>query len=161
MALLSACGGVCSERRLVSLVLLEGDVAGVRVWDQRCPLLARLELQRAATVDAGELPVASVEVGAGVARVVQHGQDVLVAQRSPVQLAGVRPGVVAAGKPQPLGGEVLDDRLCGSGLLEAFVQVGDRVAHALVGVEHDLFELVVDEPDGQARAQLAASCLGE
>ncbi len=60
------------------LILLEGDVAGVRIADQHRPLIARLVDGAGVPVDVGDLVAAPVEVRAGVARVVQHKQRVVV-----------------------------------------------------------------------------------
>jgi hypothetical protein len=161
-ALLPAGGGVGGERGLVALVLLEGDVPGVRVFDQHGPLIARLVHGAAVPVDAGDLAASAVEVGAGVTRVVQHEQRLVVAQRLPVQLAGVRPaGGVVAGERQLLRCERLDHRRCRTGRLERLEQVGERLAHAGVGIERDSAGGVIDQPDGQAHGELPAPGLGE
>ena len=107
-ALLAAGGGVRLKRLLVSLVLLEADVSGVRIADQDSPLVLRLVDGSRAAVDVGELFASPVEVRAGVARVVQREQHQIVAQLLSVDLAGVRSSVgVSAGEAQLLGGELL------------------------------------------------------
>ena len=154
-ALLPAERGVGGERRLVLLVLLEGDVAGVRVGDQHGPLIARLVHGAGVPVDVGDLAATAVEVRAGVARVVQHEQRLVVAQRLPVQLAGVRPaGGVSAGELQPLSGERFHDGAGRAGRLERPEQVVDRLVHAGVGIERHVVNGVIDEPDGQAHGEL-------
>jgi hypothetical protein len=40
-------------------------------------------------------------------------------------------------------------------------QVGERLLHAGVGVEHDVAGAVIDQPDRQRRDQLAAAGLGQ
>ena len=131
--LVAAGGGVGGERLLVVLVLLEGDVSGVRVLDQDGPLVARLEHGAGVTVDVGELLASSVEVRACIAGVVQGEQHEVVAQRLPVELAGVRAAARAGRGTAALGGELLDDRVRGAGLLKAAEQVRDRRAHAASG----------------------------
>ncbi len=81
---------------------------------------------------------AAVDVGAGVAGVVQNGQDLVVAQRFPVQLPGPGAGGVAGGELEAGGFEGLDDRAGGAGLFEGGEQVGDRLADPGVGVEDDV-----------------------
>ena len=161
-ALLAAGGGVRLKRCEVALVLLEGDVSGVRVLDQHGPLVLWLEHGASVTVDVGELLASSVEVRARIPGVVQGEQHQVVAQRLPVELAAVRSsGRVSAGDAQLLGGELLDDRVRGPGLLKAAEQVLDRRAHAGVRVERDVPELVIVKADRQPDAQLAAGGLGE
>ena len=150
--LLAVGGGVRGERLLVVLVLLEGDVSGVRVFDQHGPLVARLMDGAGVAVDVGELLASSVEVRARVPRVVQGEQHHVVAQRLPVELAVVRATEVPAGEREPVGGELLDDRLRGAGLLKAAEQVLDRRAHAGVRVERDVAELVIRQADRQPDA---------
>ena len=134
---------------------------GCASFDQHGPLVAWLEHGAGVTVDVGELLASSVEVRAGVARVVQGEQHEVVAQRLPVSLAVVRATEVPAGEPQPFGGELLDDRVRGAGLLKASEQVLDRRAHARVRVERDVPELVIGKADRQPDAQLAAGGLRE
>ena len=155
-------GGVRRKRLLVALVLVEGDVSGVRVGDQHRPLVAWLEHGAGVAVDVGELLASPIEVRAGIAGVVQREQHEVVTQRLPVGLAGVRPSRgVSAGEPELVGGELLDDGVRRAGLLEAFEQVRDRAAHLGVGVECHVAELVIGQADGQPDAQLAAGGLGE
>ena len=145
--LIAVGGGVGGERLQVSFVLLEGDVSRMRVFDQHRPLVARLVNCAGVAVDVGELLASSVEVRAGVARVVQGEQHEVVAQRLPVGLAVVRATEVPAGEPQSFGGELLDDRVRGAGLLKAAEQVLDRCAHARVRVQRDVPELVIGQAD--------------
>ena len=120
-ALLAAGGGVRLKRCEVALVLLEGDVSGVRVLDQHGPLVLWLEHGASVTVDVGELLASSVEVRARIPGVVQGEQHQVVAQRLPVELAAVRSsGRVSAGDAQLLGSELLDDRVRRAGPLNAW-----------------------------------------
>jgi hypothetical protein len=154
--------GVGRERPLVVLVLLEGDVSRVRVLDQHSPLIARLDHGASVTVDVGELLASSVEVRARIPGVVQDEQHEVVAQRLPVELACVRAARgVPAGDAQSFGGELLDDRVRGAGLLKAAEQVLDSRSHARVRVECHVAELVIGQADRQPDAQLAAGGLGE
>ena len=68
-------------------------------------------------------------------------------------------GSVPAGEAQLLGGELLDDRVRGAGLLEAAEQVLDRRTHARVRVGRDVPQLVIGKADRQPDAQLAAGGL--
>jgi hypothetical protein len=155
-------GGVGEECLLVSLVLLEGDVSGVSVFDQHRPLVAGLDHGAVVAVDVGQLLASSIEVRAGIARVVQREQHEVVTQRLPVGLAGVRPaGSVAAGELEPLGGELLDHRVRRASLLERLEQVRERAAHFSVWVERHVVQLVIGQADGQPHAQLAAGGLGQ
>ena len=57
--------------------------------DEHGPLVARLEDGAVAPLGRADLPLASIEVSAGVAGVVQDEEDMVVAQRLEVQLAVV------------------------------------------------------------------------
>jgi hypothetical protein len=160
--LIAVGGGVGGERLLVVFVLLEGDVSGVRILDQDGPLVARFDHGAGVTVDVGELLASSVEVRACISGVVEGEQHEVVAQRLPVELAGVRAaGRVPGGDAQLLGGELLDDRVRRAGPLKAAEQVRDRGAHARVRVKRDVPQLVIGQADRQPDAQLAAGGLRE
>ena len=98
--------------------------------------------------------VAAVDVGAGVGGVLQHLQHPVVGQRTPAQLPGPRAAVGALG--ELAAGERRHDAVGRPGGGEAGEDVSDGGPDLGIGVGHDHAVLVVDEPDGQRGAQLAA-----
>ena len=66
---------VLPQSVLIALELIPGDVARVRVADQRVPLRARNLQQMRAKLGVVRRSVAPVDEGAGIARVVQHLDD--------------------------------------------------------------------------------------
>ena len=153
--------GVGGERAQVRLVLLEGEVAGVGVADQRRPLLARQGRHGGLAVGALAGALAAVDERAGVARVVQRAQHPPVAQRHPGELALALAAADRGGEQQALVVERLDDGARRAGAREGLEQVAQGVLDAGVGVEHDLAGGVIDQPDGERHLKLAAACLGE
>ena len=135
------------------------------VGDEHCPRLARLEGVAGAAVGAAALTAAPIDERAGVAGVVQHLEDPVVAQGSHARVplfgpvwtrdGNVRPSAANAftvARAEPVRAKVANRQAYG-------------VAHALVGVEHDPPGGVIDEADRQghdssprrALVQLAAS----
>ena len=154
--------GVTQQCGLVGLVLFEADISRVRVRDEREPLLARHGdhglLAGGRVAGFAALPV---DERAGIARVVQGAQHPPVPQRHPRQLTLVGALADADREQQPGGVELGHDRAGGAGAGEGGEQVRDRLAHADVGVEHDLVCRIIGQPDRQAHLQFAAAGLGQ
>ena len=156
-AVLASGLGALGQASQVVLVAVPADVAGVGVRDQHDPGLSWLESGPRAAVGAATLAAAPIDERAGVAGVVQHLQDPVMAKRQPRQGAFVGAGLDPGGEGEPFGGKRFDRGPGRAGALEGGEQVGDGVAHALVGVEHDPPGAVIDEADRQGQPQLAAS----
>ena len=90
-AVLAAGGGVGGQHLLVGLVLRPGDVAGVVIYDQHGPVVDRLGQLVVVSVQVGGVAGPAITVSAGVGRVVQGLEDLVVGQAAPVQLAGAGP----------------------------------------------------------------------
>ena len=154
--------GVDQQCGLVGLELLEADVSGVGVGEEREPLLARQADHCLLASDrVAGLATLAVDERAGIAGVVQGAQHPPVPQRLPGQLTLARPLADADRESQPGGVELGDHGAGGAGAGEDGEQVADRLPHAEVGVEHDLVARVVDQPDWQPHLQLAAAGLGQ
>jgi hypothetical protein len=127
--------------------------------DEREPLVAVLEVVADPAVGAFALGAPAEHERPGIAGVVQHLQDPVVAQWRPGEGALVRAGADPQREQHALGGERLDGGPGGSGAGEGGEQVPDRLLDAGVGVKHGLAGRVVDEADRQRRGQLAAAAL--
>ena len=149
-----------SSRLLVGLVLVPADVTGVRVADQRDPLLARQGLEGFLPVGAEAFAASAVGERAGVAGIVQGAQHPPVLQRHPGQFTLMRAGAHPHREQQPVGVELLHGRACRAGAGEQGEHVPDRLLHTAIRVEHDAPGRVVDQPDRQGHAQFAAAGLG-
>ena len=160
-AVASVRGGVGRQLGDVGLVLVQGDVSGVGAGDEGGPLVAG-QLP-GGVLPAGQDPLGGPAVGehAGVAGVVQHPQDGVVAQRLPVDLAFAGAFVVPPGEGQAGGAECLHDGGGRPGGLEGGEQVPQRALDGGVGVEDDVPGGVVDQADGQRHDELAAAGLGQ
>jgi hypothetical protein len=154
-------GGVGGEPGAVGVELVEGDVARVRIRDERGPLLAGQRAGRSLPVRAFLVAVAAVGDRAGVAGVVQHPQHGVMLQRFPVQLAPARSLEVPPREAQAGPAERLDAGGRGPGGGEGVEQVPDRLAHGGVRVEHHVSGRAVDQPDRQRGDQLTAAGLGQ
>jgi len=99
----------------------------------------------AVRVDPADGPVAAVDVGAGVAGVVQHAEHPGVGQMPPPQLTGPDPAV-GAERERPVG-ERLDHAERRPGPLEGREHVRDRRGDLLVRVDDDLLVAVPDVAD--------------
>ena len=146
-AFLASALGALAQPLQVLFVSRPGDVGGMRVGDERLSTPREAEGRDGSPVNPATLTVTAIDEGAGVAGVVQHLQDPVMAQRQPGQRVFVRPGLDARGEGEPFGGERLDRGPGGTGALEGGEEAGDGVAHPLVGVEHDPPGGVIDEPD--------------
>src|SRR5207249_5906383 len=93
--------GVLAEAALMVLKLLPGDVARVRVRDERGPLLPREPLERAGAITMPALAAAAEEEGAGEAGIVQDPERARVLELSPDDLALRRPVRARRGKLSP------------------------------------------------------------
>ena len=146
------------EPRLDGQVPVPGDVAGMMVLYEDLPLRPGDLGGRGADVPVGVEAlagdVAAVDVGAGVGGVLQHLQHPVVGQRPPPQLPGPRAAVGPLGELAP--GERRHDAVGGPGGGEAGEYVSDGGPDLGIGVDRDHAVVVVDEPDGQRGAQLAA-----
>jgi len=131
------------------------------VGDQGDPLGAGLEHRTGPAVGVGDVAAPAVAVRAGIARVVQREQDQVMAQRLPIQFAGMRAGQVPAWVGQPVAAERFDGGGGRPGRGEGREQMLDRLPDAGVGVEADLAGGVIDQPDRQRDDQFAAGCLGQ
>ena len=120
------------------LELLPGQIAGVRVVDQRGPLLARQLPGGGAPVRGLAGAALPIDERAGIARVVQRSEHAPVRQLVPRQLALARSFADPAGEQQPVTVKRIDDRARRAGPSERGEQVADRVLDGAVGVEHDL-----------------------
>ena len=143
------------------LELLPGEIARVRVGNQRDPLLARYLPGGGAPVRGLAGPALAIDERAGIPRVVQRAQHPPVRHLVPRQLALAFSLADPAGEPQPVMVERVDDRARGSGPRERREQVTQRVLDGAVGVEHDLPGRVLDEPDRERHRQLSASGFGQ
>jgi hypothetical protein len=143
------------------LEVFPADEAGVRAGDQGGPFGGRFGEGALVAVGVADVSAPPVAERAGIARVVQHEQHVVVPQRLPVQLAGARAGEVATGEGEAVAGEGLDHGAGRAGCFERGEQVRQGTPHAGVGIKRDLVGGVVDQPDRQPDGQLAAGGLGE
>jgi hypothetical protein len=92
---------------------------------------------------------------------VQDVQDLVVAQRFPVQLTTSWAAEVPAGEGQVLVVEGLDDGAGRPGGGEGVQQERERAPNAGVGIQDHRAGRVVDQPDRQAGAQFTAAGLGQ
>ncbi len=160
LAVTAVGGGVGGQLPLVGLVLFPADVAVMRPGEQGGPLLARLG-DRGGFPAGTAVSAAAIEVGARVAGVVQHEQDLVVAQRLPVQLPGPLADGITRGELQAAGVECLDHGGGRPGGGEGGKQVADRLADCGVGVRDHVTGAVIGEPDRKADRQLAAGGLSQ
>src|ERR1039458_2648139 len=96
-----------------------------------------------------------VNVGPGVARIVQDGEHVTVDQLTPEQ-SRREPAATAARKLQSLLAELLDDRDRRAQPPEGLNQQADALLHLLVRIENHPRVGIVKQADGQGQRQLAA-----
>ena len=158
---------VVVEALLVAEELLPGDVAGMGVVTHDRPVgrghAAGPALDPRRLV--GQRPRAglgaAVDVGAGVAGVVQDVQDAAVPQRLPEQFAVAGLAPEAIGEEQVVLGEVLDDRQGRARLLEQGEEQADRLLHLLVGIEDEPAGRVEDQADGRTHPQFALFGAGQ
>jgi len=119
LAVAAVRGGGFGEAGLVGVECVEGEVAGVRGWDERDLLVAGGDRPGVGLpVRAGDQAGSAEAEDAGVAGVVQDPQDRGVGQRRPVQFSLVRAFAVPAGEQQPGVAEFFDDGVRGSGGVE-------------------------------------------
>src|SRR6266700_2269601 len=158
-SLLGAEGAIIVQPLLDAEELLPGDVAGMGVAQDDRPRLwrdlagATLQARRLPGPHLGARSGATVDVGPGVGRVVEDGQDPAVAQRFPEQLAIACPAPVTGGDLEVLGGEVADDRQRRAGILEEREDEPDRLLDRLVRVQDHATGRIVDEPGRRLDAQ--------
>ena len=107
-----------------------------------------------AGVDGAAGGVAAEHVRAGVARVLQDPQHAGVGEPAPAQLPGPRAAVGA--QREPAAGERGDHPVGRPARGERGEHVPDRGLDPGIGVDHDIAGVVVDQPDRQRGAQLAA-----
>src|SRR5487761_1548435 len=157
----AAGGGVGGEDSQVGLVLGPGEVPGVVVFDQDCPLGDGLDGGVVVSVQASGVAGPPVDVGPGVGGVVQDLDDPVAGERLEEQLTAAGSAVVAGGEGQLLLAECLDDAECRSGGGEGVEQQPRCVAHFGVGVQHYLTVAVVDQAGRQGERELAAAGLGQ
>ncbi len=153
--------GVGGKQGLVSLPVLEAEVARVGAGDERGPLVAGQQLAVDRPIDAAAVTVPPVAEGSGVAGVVQHVEDLGVLQAPPGQLAAVGATVQPAGEGQVFLGERGDGGPRRAGAGEGHEQVTDGTLDLGVGIQDDLAGGVVDQAHGQRQGQLAAPRPGQ
>ena len=154
-------GGVGGQPCAVGVVLVQGDVSGVRSGDEGDPFLAG---QRGAgQLPAGKLDVAVPAEGerTRVPGVVRHPRHDVVGQRLPVDLALAGACPVPPGEGETGGAERFHARGGRPGRFEGGEQVRDGFPDGGVGVEDDVAGGVVDKPHGQRGDQFPAAGLGQ
>lgn len=85
----------------------------------------------------------------------------MVAQREPPERAFVGALLHARREPQALFGEGFNRGPGRTGAGEGGEQVGHRISHPLVGVQHHPARRVVHEPNRQGHVQLSLAGLGQ
>src|SRR6266545_6552705 len=131
----------------VLLVLGPGDVAGVCIADQRMPLLTRKLRTQLASLRSPARLAASIDEGAGKARVLERAQGPPVQERAPRQLALVRPGAQPAREKQPLLAEAAHRARRRTGPAEGFEQRAQCSLDLEIGIQHHLAGGVMDKAD--------------
>src|SRR5207244_4517203 len=131
----------------VLLVLGPGDVARVRVADQRMPLLAReLHTPLGAMRRSARLGLSKDE-SAGIARVLERAQGPPVQEWAPCQFALVRPGAQPAREQQPLLAEVAHRARRRTSPAEGLEERAQCSLDLAIGIQHHLAGGVMDKTD--------------
>ena len=151
-------GVVGRQPGFVRQVVRPGDVALVVVFDQHGPFGAGpfgdRGMHRAAGIDGAARSVAAEHVHPGVARVLQDPQHPGVGELAPAQLP--RPRAAVGAQREPPARERGDHPVGRPARGERREHVPDRGLDPGIGVDHDIPGVVVDQPDRQRGAQLAA-----
>ena len=131
----------------VLLVLGPGDVARVRVADQRMPLLAReLHTPLGAMRRSARLGLSKDE-GAGIARVLERTQGPPVQERTPRQFALVRPRAQPTREQQPLLTEAAHRARRRTSPAEGLEERAQGSLDLEIGIQHHLAGGVMDKTD--------------
>ena len=109
-AVLAVGGGVGGKASLVGFEGLHADVTRMCPGDEHRPVFPGLADVAVATLEVPELASSAIEVGPGIAGVVQGEQHVLMTQGHPVELACVRTGEVSSREAKSLRREGLHHR---------------------------------------------------
>ena len=147
---------VLSQTSLIRLEVGPADVAGMRIGDQRGPLLARQTFGDVAEFRVTPLARAAKEEGAGVPRVMQDPQRARVLERRPQHVARVRAMTGATRKQQLLRPEGLDRGHGRPGPAKRLEEGAQRALDLLIGIEDHACGRVIDEADRQRRFEFAA-----
>src|SRR5262249_19101181 len=102
---------------------------------------------------------AAIDVGARVRGIVQDGQDPIMGERFPDQVAMSSPTPKPSGTTEVVLGEVLDDGQGRGRLLEEIEDQAHGVPDLLVRVEDDPALGVVDQSRGRSEPELALASL--
>ena len=146
------------------MVLFKGferDVAGMRVENERRPLLAGKQLRAVRTTGCDPTTMTAEDEHPGVAWIVQRAQHPPVVKGHPGELPFVGAAADPSGEEQVLVGEGLDDGTGRAGAGKGREQVAHRLHDAGVGIEHDTVGRVIDETDRERHLELTAPRLGQ
>src|SRR6266849_1049844 len=159
--LLSTPGAVIVELPLVAQKLFPGDVARMGVQQHDGPVFlfdpagspfdARLFTRKGTPPELG----APVDVGSRIQGAMQDVQDPLMGQTTPDQFIGLLASPPAGRETQVLLGKVADHGQCRVVLLKEREHQANGFGNGLIGIEHDLAHRIVDEANGQTKAQLS------
>ena len=154
-------GAVIVELALIVQKLFPGNVASMRIqqhnrpvflFDPACSPFDTWFFPRKCT--SPELG-APVDVGSSIQRAMQDVQDPLMGETAPDQFIGLLASPPARGKTQVMLGKVTDHGKGRAELLKEREHQTNRFPNGFIRVEHDLTHGIVDQTNGQAKAQLA------
>ena len=157
LAALRATGlGTFTQPALVVFVVVPRDVAGMRITDQRVPLLAREQLNRAPAIGAAAHPQASKDKRPRVPRVVQHMERARMREAAPDELALVRSRAQASRKRELLLAHGLHRRPRRAGAAERVEKMAQRRLDLGVRIKHHLPRSVIGQAHRQGDLQLSS-----
>src|SRR5690242_1646538 len=166
-AVLSSHGSILIQLPLVLQVPLPGEISGMVPGDEEWPVFGPdppcppfdpgLLTGQALAAGLG----AAIDVGARVGGIVQDGQDPIMAEGFPDQVALSSTTPKPGGTTEVVLGEVRDDGQGRGRLLEEVEDQAQGVPDLFVGVEDDPALRIVDQPRGRSEPELALGGLLE
>ena len=148
---------VVSEALLIRLELLPADVAHMNVRNHELPLCLGNLGRAVPAVWQKPSAHATVDEGTRIAGVMQDLQDSRVCRSHPMQFPLVHSLANAAGKHKPLLAEQLGSLHRGAGPVECLEHQAHRSLYFGVGIENQDAVVAINQTDGRAHLQLAAS----